>query len=194
MTIIGIVRHGMTDWNKARRLQGQTNVPLNEIGRQQAKAVAKRLLEEDWDIVISSHLSRAYDTGNAIAQTLNIPLLVDERLQEKGFGDCEGTTEEDRLKQFGPSWKELNLGIESDAEIRNRSVTCIEEYCALHPDKKILFVSHGATINQVVKVLLQDESFDQSFRNTSLSIFEKENENWDCQLMNCAKHLDGERV
>lgn len=186
---IGLIRHGMTDWNVERRAQGQTDIPLNETGRKQAQALANRLKDEKWDLIISSHLSRAYETASIIAKTLKIPVLTDKRLQEKSFGNLEGTTINERISTFGPDWHRVDFGEEDNAEVQKRSLQAVEDACLQYSNQNILFVSHGATMKQLIVGLLQDEQFDQGFENTSISIFTGNVEKWECSLLNCAKHL-----
>ncbi|MEQ6390756.1 histidine phosphatase family protein [Bacillaceae bacterium S4-13-58] len=187
---IGLVRHGITDWNMEWRAQGRTDVPLNETGIEQAQAVAKRLSTEKWELVVSSDLSRAYETGKTISDMLGIPLIKDTRLQEMGFGKIEGTTEKERVERWGEEWRQLDLGFEPKEEAMSRSLACVEEFCEKHSDKNILFVSHGATLNQLIRGLLRDPEFDQGLNNTSVSVFEKNTIEWRCALLNCAKHLE----
>lgn len=191
---IGLVRHGFTNWNMEWRAQGRTDVPLNETGLEQARAVAERLSTEEWDLVVSSDLSRAYETAKAIAEKLDIPLMKDARLQEMSFGEIEGTTEKDRIEKWGEEWKQLDLGFESKEEAMKRSLACVEEFCRSYPDKNILFVSHGATLNQLMRGLLMDPEFDQGLNNTSVSVFVKESDQWECTLLNCAKHLEEQKI
>ncbi len=92
--LIGLVRHGKTDWNAEGKIQGQTDIPLNEEGKAQAIALANRLSGEEriWDAVVSSDLKRAFATAQIIAEKLGIPLLEsDSRLRERYFGEVEGT-------------------------------------------------------------------------------------------------------
>ncbi|WP_407272898.1 histidine phosphatase family protein [Radiobacillus sp. PE A8.2] len=194
MTTIGLVRHGVTDWNVQRRAQGQTDIPLNEDGRNQAAALAERLKGELWDVVVSSDLSRAYDTAYAVSSALDIPLVTDKRLREISFGRLEGMTEEERIDTWGTAWKELDHNIESNEEAQARSKACVEDICARFPEQRVLFVSHGATINQLIRVLLKDETFDQGFGNTAYTILVKEQNNWSCSLLNCTKHIEQLKV
>ncbi|SFM23741.1 Histidine phosphatase superfamily (branch 1) [Psychrobacillus psychrodurans] len=84
MTTIGLVRHGITDWNVLGRSQGISDIPLNNLGKQQASALANRLvLEGGWDVIVTSDLARAKETGQIIAAKLNLSINVfDKRIRE----------------------------------------------------------------------------------------------------------------
>lgn len=92
MKTIYIVRHGETDWNKEGRYQGITNIPLNAVGIEQAKACAKSLEEVHFDRIISSSLDRALVTAETIKGKRNIDIKVDDRLKEFNFGHWETKT------------------------------------------------------------------------------------------------------
>lgn len=100
MITIGLIRHGITDWNDVGKAQGKSDIPLNKLGRKQACAVGDRLLEEgNWDMIISSDLSRAIETAEIIGSTINLAInCFDERIREIDCGEIEGTTEEDEWK------------------------------------------------------------------------------------------------
>ncbi|WP_203249107.1 histidine phosphatase family protein [Sporosarcina beigongshangi] len=75
MTTIGLVRHGITEWNELGKAQGVSDIPLNKIGKQQAFALANRLsLEQEWDVIITSDLSRAIETAQIVSTTLHLPI------------------------------------------------------------------------------------------------------------------------
>ncbi|SET98973.1 Broad specificity phosphatase PhoE [Salinibacillus kushneri] len=193
MTTIGLIRHGLTDWNIEQKAQGQTDIPLNEIGRKQAEVLATRFQEREWDVIVTSPLSRAADTAKAVAKKIGAGVIEDHRLQERGFGEVEGTTEMERIHRFGENWRELDLGREAIEAVTRRSVECVEEFCYSYEGKRILFVSHGATLNMLIKGLLEDPHFDERFDNTAFSVFEKIGNQWDCQLLNCTKHLHNQK-
>lgn len=85
-------RHGNTDWNAGNRVQGQTDVPLNDLGRQQAVDAAELLVRLRPDVLVSSDLRRAADTAAALAALTGLSVAYDERLRERHFGVWEGRT------------------------------------------------------------------------------------------------------
>ncbi|MBS4196134.1 histidine phosphatase family protein [Lederbergia citri] len=98
MTTIGFIRHGITEWNMLGKAQGITDIPLNHIGKEEALALGNRLLKKGhWDFIISSDLSRAYETGKIIGDILNLPVCHDKRIREIDCGEIEGMTEEERI-------------------------------------------------------------------------------------------------
>ncbi|TVY02422.1 histidine phosphatase family protein [Paenibacillus cremeus] len=186
---IGFVRHGETDWNKETRAQGQRDIPLNQTGLLQARAVAERMRLElsKWDVLISSDLSRAYVTAQAIGTLLNKTVGVDLRLRERGFGQLEGTTEQERIDQWGPNWNELEHGVETLQQVRERSDELLAELIEKYSGQNILLVSHGTFIGVALKSLLEADI--PVLGNTAISIIRREDQSWRSELINCFKHL-----
>ena len=85
-----LIRHGETDWNIVKRLQGATDIPLNENGEAIAKETCRAMNDIHFDIIYTSPLKRAYRTAELVKGERDIPLLIDERLREISFGDYEG--------------------------------------------------------------------------------------------------------
>ncbi|TBL81163.1 histidine phosphatase family protein [Paenibacillus thalictri] len=190
MTTVTFVRHGNTDWNIENRVQGHMNNPLNHTGRAQAAAVAKRLAAEAWDVFYSSDLLRTRETAEIIATELKMPFIeYDARLREIGKGQLEGTIEKERIEKWGVNWEKLDLGVESIEFVRNRGVEFIEEMVVKHPGQKILVVSHGFFLAQLFDELLQDGGEDV-LKNTSVTILEKKDDQWNYLLYNCTRHLE----
>lgn len=92
MTTIGLIRHGITEWNTMGKAQGISNIPLNSLEKQQAMAIANRLLQEEkWDILITSDMSRAIETGEIIGQKINLPIShIEKRVREIDCGKIKG--------------------------------------------------------------------------------------------------------
>ena len=190
ITIIGFVRHGVTAWNKEGRAQGSTDVPLDEDGIEMAHHVAQRLSGEQWDVIYTSPLIRAAKTAEIIADSMpDIRLLSDNRLRESGGGLVEGLTQAERVKKWGHSWRKLELGFEPQEEIILRGLDFIEEMKELHPDKRILVVSHGGFIGRLIKELVPYKDLAMDLENTSVTIIKLQEDRNLCELFNCTKHL-----
>ena len=176
MATIGLIRHGITEWNVLGRSQGISDIPLNEFGKQQAVALANRLsLEEKWDIIVTSDLIRAKETGQIIASKLNLPVsMFDERIREINCGEIEGTTEEERINKWASNWRELNLGIEKFEVVSKRGYE---------------FLTELALIGLTLQRLLPDKFMSTHIENASLTILINNESKWDCTLYNCTQHL-----
>ncbi|WFR60460.1 histidine phosphatase family protein [Paenibacillus amylolyticus] len=188
---IGLIRHGLTDWNAAGRIQGQTDIPLNGEGRAQAERLGRRLLMEEyqWDYIITSGLSRAQETGEIISKLLNVPMLEpDARLKERAFGQIEGLTSEERVARWGKSWETLDLGQEQIADIQIRALAFLEDLWSAYPDQNVLIVTHGAFLANLLTALFKDR-YTERIGNLSLTILEKERDDWSPLLYNCTRHL-----
>lgn len=191
MTTIGLIRHGMTDWNDLGKAQGTSDILLNKLGRKQASTLGDRLLnEKKWDMIISSDLSRAIETAEIIGSKINVTIsCFDERIREIDCGEIEGTTEEGRLERWGSNWREIDLGMEIFEDVGKRGLEFIEELFQTYKGKRILIVSHGTLIGLTLQRLLPAMFQSTYIDNTSLTILNNTNGKWDCRLYNCTKHL-----
>lgn len=190
--LVGLIRHGLTDWNKIGRIQGQSDIPLNDEGRRQAHMLAERLLKEEykWDFVITSNLSRAQETGAIIADALKIPLYdPDSRLVEKAFGKAEGMTATERETLWGTDWNQHDLGQERDEAIQERALSFLKELGEKYCDSNVLVISHGGLLAQLFTALYKNKCTER-IGNLSLTILEKNDHNWDMRLYNCTRHLE----
>lgn len=194
MTTIGLIRHGITEWNVLGKSQGISDIPLNETGKQQAVALANRLsMEGKWDIIVTSDLSRAKETGQIIATRLNMEIsMIDERIREINCGEIEGTTEEERLKKWGCNWRKMNLGMEKFEKVSKRGFEFLQEIATTYSNKRILVVSHGALIGLTLQKILPENFPSTHMENTSLTILKNTENKWECTLYNCTEHLDEE--
>jgi probable phosphoglycerate mutase len=105
MPRILLARHGETAWNAAGRLQGHTDIPLNDAGRAQARALAAQLRGHAIARVVTSDLARAHETGAIIATELGLPApLVEPELRERRFGIFEGLTRDEIIARYPESW------------------------------------------------------------------------------------------
>jgi broad specificity phosphatase PhoE len=96
-----VFRHGETDWNRQRRFQGHTDIPLNELGREQAKSLAPLLEKHSPEIILSSDLSRAKETAEIANTLVQVPILLSPAIRECRLGDPEGLERDVVFAQFG---------------------------------------------------------------------------------------------
>ncbi|MCA0971702.1 histidine phosphatase family protein [Halobacillus litoralis] len=190
MTRLGIIRHGSTQWNKERRAQGSSDIPLDEEGKREAEKLASRLAEEQWDRIYTSPLSRASETARIIQEQLQVPLVEDARLVEVGGGQVEGTTEEERIEKWGPDWRDLDLGAERKEQFLHRGKQFVEDMLVHHKGEKILVVSHGALISHLIRDLIEGDVLDGHIHNTSISEIVDSTGRWSLETFNCVEHLE----
>ena len=150
-------RHGETDWNAAGRLQGQTDVPLNAAGREQARELARRLQSAGLVTVASSDLSRARDTATIVADALGMDVShVDEAFRERGCGIFEGLTAAECEARDPVAWAARvdpttsPPGGEPIAQVTERMVAASHRLLA-HRPIPALVVSHGRAIRELVR-------------------------------------------
>ncbi|MEO0697955.1 MAG: histidine phosphatase family protein [Pseudomonadota bacterium] len=138
------LRHGQTDWNKQRLCVGQVNVPLNDLGRQQATAAARSPMLKHASGIACSPLMRARETGEIISRQTGLQIIFIDDLQECCLGELEGQVEED-LSMFDP-WLsgETPTGAESWAAFSNRVLSGI--YAAFQRFEQPLIVSHSGVL------------------------------------------------
>ncbi len=139
-----ITRHGQTDWNLVGKIQGTTDIELNQTGIKQAEVTRDKLLNENIDIIISSPLKRARKTAEIIADGREIPVFCDNDIVERSFGKYEGFKlthdEVDAIKRRG------EIGVETDAEFLIRIKRFVKKIQEKYKDKTVLIVSHRGTI------------------------------------------------
>lgn len=135
------IRHGQTNLNNPKRMQGISNSELNEVGKEQAKEAKKELDNKNIDLIISSPLIRAIQTAEIINKDKNAQMIIDERICEINFGDIEGNLYSDDYLNMNITTK-FNNG-ESFEEFFNRIYNFLDELKIKYNDKKILIVAHG---------------------------------------------------
>ena len=150
MTRISLVRHGQTDWNLAKRIQGSSDIPLNATGRDQAEATARALAGGRYDAIYASPLSRATETAQIIAvhTGLSDPVPLDA-LAERRYGEAEGLTGEEILARW-PDGAPVP-GRESRDEVVRRALPALLELGERHRDESVIVVSHGGVIGSLVR-------------------------------------------
>lgn len=143
-----IVRHGQTDWNLARKIQGSTDIPLNETGLEQARATREALRHDEFDAIASSHLQRAAVTAETINEHHSKQHHIDERLAERTFGPVEGWTVDEVNAAFGSF--DAMADVESWHAVGVRMLDALDALALAYPDGRVLVVAHGSSIRAVL--------------------------------------------
>jgi len=150
MTRLVIVRHGQTDWNVEKRIQGSTDIPLNSVGRAQAAETGLLLSTERWDAIVTSPLKRAHETARIIAGELDHPApLVDPALTERHHGQIEGLTFAQRQLIF-PDGSPVP-GLETRQAVLDRVLPALGRLAESYPDRQVVVVCHGGVIGTLVR-------------------------------------------
>ncbi|MGE9942970.1 histidine phosphatase family protein [Bariatricus sp. SGI.161] len=152
-----LVRHGETEWNKQKKIQGQVDIPLDEFGRTLARKTAVGLADIPFDVCYSSPLSRAKETGAIILEGRDVPIIEDDRIIEMAFGEYEGKCcsktgwnlpEEFRRFFDGPERYLPAKGGEDFAAVRKRTGEFLQELFQnkQYKDSNVLITTHGAAL------------------------------------------------
>jgi broad specificity phosphatase PhoE len=158
-----VFRHGETDWNKQKRFQGHTDIPLNSEGHAQAEALSEKLLEYEIQCILSSDLIRAKETAEAYLRKKRIPFHVDPRLRECFLGEAEGLTREDIAQRFGAEAIENWFSLEEktrnfkfpDGESRGEHLDRLQkgilDFCSQNSHWEDIAIStHGGSLRRLV--------------------------------------------
>ena len=187
-TII-IIRHGQTDYNRDRRLQGQLDIPLNDEGHKQAQEAANKLKGKEVHIVYTSDLSRAATTAKYIGEACELAVTLEPALRENDLGIFSGwqwEEERDETKDAlwqeyiesrrggDPHWKK-HKG-ESIYEHTVRVTTFLKTLSDRHPNQAVVLITHGATINRILEYYKLKERKEEyrSHGNGSITILTKQ--------------------
>lgn len=184
-----IVRHGETDYNKEQRMQGWLDIPLNKIGRSQAKSTAAKLRNTPVDALYSSDLRRAHETAERIAHIVKKEIVPSAALRERDMGIFAGWQwefEHDPVKD--QLWSEFiearsNEDLdwnkhrgESMRQMTQRITQFMQHLHSVHTNQTVVIVTHGGTINRILEHY-QIKSASEGFRmitNASILILHKQ--------------------
>ena len=205
MSRVILVRHAETPWNRERRMQGHTDTPLSESGRQQAQALGRRLAEGNFSSLYTSDLSRAHDTARVIALHSGHEIVADVRLRERSFGIFEGLTyaeigerypeELARFEERDPDY--VVPGGESARAFWERCLACLAEIAERHAGDQVVVVTHGLVLDAVYREahgLGHHEPRPVPLINASLNAFTYTGGMWFMESWGDVAHLDPELV
>ena len=140
-----LTRHGQTEWNVLKKVQGRADIELNSTGIEQAEITAEKLFNEKFDLIIVSPLKRALQTAEIINKNKNVSMIIDHRLAERDFGEFEGLKTSDF--NFEEFWSyKANVEYKKAENIKDffkRIYDFLDDIKVKYNDKKVLLVTHG---------------------------------------------------
>lgn len=199
-----LIRHGETDWNVERRLQGHTDIDLNKHGLAQAEQMAKALkkINLQFDTLYTSDLLRAAKTAKAIEDVFGVNSIRDEALRERHLGALQGLTTLDAPNLEPELWR-IHLGRNLDHELRggesiqlfaSRIHGALERICLQHSGKTILLVSHGGALDMMYR-LASNQALEANrvvnVPNASLNWISYDGSCWKVDRWADISHLEG---
>ncbi len=154
-----VIRHGETAWNRERRLQGQPDVPLNETGRAQARALAAALADEPIDALYVSDLTRTMQTAEPLADALGLDIRPEPRLRERCYGKLQGMTYAEVAETMPEEFAQWQARVpdyapaegESLAEFHDRAAEVALALARRHPGERIALVTHGGVMDALYR-------------------------------------------
>lgn len=177
---LGFVRHGQTKWNLEGRLQGSTDIELNDTGRTQAVDAVAILGAGQWDAIVSSPLKRARETAQIIADGLGLPLGPSyDLLIERDYGEGEGVIEAEALERWPDK---VGGGIESLESVVDRGLRAIEQIASDYPGQNVAVVCHGTIIRYTLSHFAGYKL--DTIRNASVAILGHSAQGWVLELVN----------
>jgi len=201
-TRILLIRHGETDWNRLHRFQGRSDLPLNEKGRDQARALALGLKDQSLTAIYSSPLARAVETAGLIKVFHpTVPLFQEEGLVEMDLGEFEGIEAEHWVVEhsdFLKSWRETPASIrmpggENLQEVQARAIRTLERIAKLYPtESTLLLCSHNFVNLTILCYALQiplDRFREVRQETTALNVLYIEGERLMAKVVNDRSHL-----
>lgn len=199
-TEIILIRHGETEWNSQKRMQGHSNSDLSEVGRGQIQALGELMKNVSFDHIYSSDSLRTRQTAEAITQYSGHTLQFDQRIREKNLGVFEGLTSTEakerhpevyRLFKTAGANYVIDEG-ESTQQLLERALEFSEEIRLRHPQERVVMVTHGGVVRVLMKHALGlsiDAPTRFIIKNTGIFglIW---NENWLVTQMGGVSHLE----
>ncbi len=200
MAKLYLVRHGETDYNKTFRFQGQTDIPLNETGLDQARQVGEHFRDIPLAAVYSSSLKRAFSTAEAIAEPKGLTPVACDEFMELNFGKWEGMHSQVIAEEYAEDWEAYFRhpgsyqipGGESMRQVQERSYARLKEILAAHPEGDVAVVAHGGIIRVLVCTLLGmdlDRVWNIHVANSSTTCFYYWGESYTLEYANMNYYL-----
>lgn len=196
MTTLYLIRHGRSVGNAAKQIQGWLDLPLDELGRRQARALGERFRHKPLAAIYASPLERATETARAIAVARGMTVILDERLREYHMGAWTGLTEAELTAMMPAArsdhYDPIGPGGESGLEMRQRVSAFLTEMPAHYPGQLVAVVCHGGTLGAMVSAALGMQPIRRqpfAFGNACITKLRYEHGRWQLRSLNDRCHL-----
>jgi broad specificity phosphatase PhoE len=177
-TSLFLVRHGQTEWNKIKKVQGQLDIPLSDEGIAQAQLVARYLAQHKFDAIISSDLQRAFHTATIINTHHQHSIIIEPLLREQHYGIAQGLMRDEVPQKFPLMIHKIHNQIdpeyhvpeaESYAQLVDRVVKAMELIVNTHAGKKVLIVAHANLMRALIRHCLRNHQLPLSIENCAIA-------------------------
>lgn len=197
-----VIRHGETEWNAELRIQGHRDMPLNDLGREQARAVAVRLKGHSFAAAYCSDLIRARQTAQPLVAALGVALQLESGLRERNFGCCEGRTVDeieagDAVIAQGFCSRQPDYvlpGGESLLQHLARIEASFSRMARRHPGQDVLVVTHGGVLDLIYRRahgVPLEKARDFPLPNASINWLTIDGDCWRIETWGATDHLGG---
>jgi len=199
-TRICFIRHGETDWNVSKLIQGQTNIPLNKTGIEQALVLASRAASYNFSAIISSDLIRAFDTAKLVAERCGLEVKIQPLLRERHYGIFQGISADEGSKRYPKPYadymaRDLEYDFETGESLNNfteRVYESIEILTSHFRGQTIAAITHAGVLDIVYRkatgrTINSPRDFD--IPNCALNWFHFDSQGWHLEAWN-ADHLE----
>jgi broad specificity phosphatase PhoE len=197
---IVLIRPGETDWNRSGRFQGWVNTPLNEHGKQQARALAHFVRHIGMGALYTSDLKRALETAENLARHLPFEPIRDERLRERGIGIWQGLTLEEMEAWYPEDYAQMRAdpdgfripGGESRSDVRARVMAAVSDILKSDPNETVGILSHTTAIKILLGGVIPGYNpLDVDIDNTSVTTIRRNGDVWELVAIDDVMHLEG---
>jgi probable phosphoglycerate mutase len=198
-----LIRHGQTQWNEQRRMQGHSDSPLTTTGIKQAQQLGRRLAQMPFAALYSSDSGRAHHTARIVGELTGHTVVVDSRLRERHFGVFEGLNREEIEARYPESYERFKNrdvtyvvpGGESAIAFKDRVLGCLHEIADRHSEEMVVVITHGLVLDVAYRMAMGipfEERRLHNLVNAGINQFRCDARTWQVEVWADGSHLEAE--
>lgn len=201
ITQVILIRHGQTEWNKQRRMQGHSDSPLTEKGVRQAELLGNRLAQMKFDALYCSDSGRAHHTARCVAEATGQPVIVEPGLRERSFGVFEGLTREEMMARYPDEYARFKSRDphyampqgESGTAFRARAIACMDGIVTRHRGQQLVVVTHGLVLDVFYRLAMGIPAHEPRVHelvNAGINRLRHDGDTWHIEVWGDGSHLE----